>query len=211
MWRSCFALSSSSSLWRGSRRLLSRQPQRTNSSTTRRCTRPPTACALVASSRRSGFRRRVSLVVGLLRLLDGHAAKMIQSKSEMLKLCALTVLKGVRSNSTVLITSNIREIQKNVSSSLASLRTVFLLFKSTPEFGRTFVSAPLYGQAVNLRRCCFCSLLYAAASIGSSVFVFSLPDSHHSTISKRTNIKRPQFFVSKWFSALAKETQIIRF
>ena len=34
---------------------------------TRRCTRPPTAYALVASSRRSGFRRRVSLVVLLLR------------------------------------------------------------------------------------------------------------------------------------------------
>ena len=35
----------------------------TNRDRTRRCTRPPTACALVASSRRSGFRWRVSLVV----------------------------------------------------------------------------------------------------------------------------------------------------
>jgi hypothetical protein len=39
-----------------------------NTGRTRRCTRPPTACALVASSRRSGFRRRVSLVVRLSRV-----------------------------------------------------------------------------------------------------------------------------------------------
>ena len=40
-----------------------RSAQVPNNGLTRRCTRPPTACALVASSRRSGFRRRVSLVV----------------------------------------------------------------------------------------------------------------------------------------------------
>lgn len=40
-----------------------RRPKSVNSGLTRRCTRPPTACALVAISRRFGFRRRVSLVV----------------------------------------------------------------------------------------------------------------------------------------------------
>ena len=126
------------------------------SNTTRRCTRPPTACAR-SSLRLSAAGELGRWAVALARWSRGEGQYKVKAKcSNNTRQRFKTEYGRIRPYSSKV---NIKAMQKTFSVAFASLETVFMPFKSTPEFGRTFVMAPLYGQAVNLCPCCLYLIL----------------------------------------------------
>jgi hypothetical protein len=117
-----------------------------NNGTTRRCNRPPTACALVvrsflASSRRSGFRRRVSLVVVFPdlfwrwngKLLFGVGKANCKRVDQSTLMAARTYGVGRRST------------QQIIAGDCLQLRSFLTALPAAPEFGRSASARNLAG------------------------------------------------------------------